>query len=109
MPVARRLRALRLPPGRHARARRRTSAPPAFAVETVNKVQEGSPHIVDALQARRRSPLVINTPRAEAQELRDSFPIRRTALECHVPYFTTIAGGAAAAEAIAELKAGRSR
>jgi carbamoyl-phosphate synthase large subunit len=69
-------------------------------VETVNKVFEGSPHAVDALE-RGRIAAVINTPRPDVQELRDSFSIRRTALERRIPYFTTIAGAVAAAEAIA--------
>jgi len=50
--------------------------------------------------------VVINTPRPDAQELRDSFSIRRTALERKIPYFTTIAGAIAAAEAIAAMAAG---
>ncbi len=67
-----------------------------LTVETVNKVQEGSPHIVDALR-RGEVALLINTP-AGLESFRDSFPIRRTALECRVPYFTTMAAAAAAAE-----------
>ncbi len=74
--------------------------------ETVNKVREGSPHVVDALEAGTIA-LVINTPRPDAQELRDSFSIRRTALERKIPYFTTIAGAVAAAEAIAAMAEGR--
>ncbi len=73
--------------------------------EAVNKVSEGSPHVVDALDAGTIA-LVINTPRPDAQELRDSFSIRRTALERKIPYFTTIAGAVAAAEAIAAMAAG---
>ena len=61
-------------------------------------MQEGSPHVVDALR-RGDVALVINTP-SGAESFRDSFPIRRTALECRVPYFTTIAAAAAAAEGI---------
>jgi carbamoyl-phosphate synthase large subunit len=75
-------------------------------VETVNKVSEGSPHVVDALQAGTIA-LVINTPQPDAQALRDSFSIRRTALERKIPYFTTTAGAQAAAEAIAVLACGR--
>jgi carbamoyl-phosphate synthase large subunit len=71
-------------------------------VEKVNKVQEGSPHIVDAIRSGRVV-LVINTPKGYGAH-RDSFPIRRSALECRVPYFTTIAGAAAAAEGIEFLK-----
>jgi carbamoyl-phosphate synthase large subunit len=73
--------------------------------ETVNKVSDGSPHVVDALETGNIA-LVINTPRPDAQELRDSFSIRRTALERKIPYFTTIAGAVAAAEAIAAMAAG---
>ncbi len=73
-------------------------------VEVVNKVLEGSPHIVDALQAGSIA-LVINTTEG-AQSLKDSFSIRRNALEYQVPYFTTIAGAEAAVEGIVRLKQG---
>ncbi len=73
-------------------------------VEMVNKVLEGSPHIVDALQASSID-LVINTTEG-AQSIQDSFSIRRSALECQVPYFTTVAGAGAAVEGIARLKQG---
>jgi carbamoyl-phosphate synthase large subunit len=73
-------------------------------VETVNKVQEGSPHVVDVLR-RGDVALVVNTP-AGAESFRDSFPIRRTALERRVPYFTSLAAAAAAAEAIHLLRQG---
>ena len=75
-----------------------------LSVETVKKVKEGSPHIVDAIQAGTIA-LVINTTEG-VQSLSDSFSIRRSALECRVPYFTTIAGASAAAEGIARLQQG---
>ena len=75
-----------------------------LGVETVNKVQEGSPHIVDAIQAGSIA-LVINTTDG-VQTLSDSFSIRRSALECRVPYFTTVAGASAATEGIARLQQG---
>jgi carbamoyl-phosphate synthase large subunit len=75
-----------------------------IAVETVNKVIEGSPHIVDAIRAGTVA-LVINTTDG-AQAVADSFSIRRSALECRVPYFTTIAAAGAAAEGIARLRQG---
>ena len=74
-------------------------------VDVVSKVSEGSPHVVDALQVNAIA-LVINTPQPDPQSLRDSFSIRRTALERKIPYFTTIAGAQAAAEAIAALRGG---
>jgi carbamoyl-phosphate synthase large subunit len=104
VPVARRLRDL----GFTVVATRGTAAVIAaagIAVEVVNKVFEGSPHIVDALDAGSIA-LVINTPQPDAQSLRDSFSIRRTALERKIPYFTTIAGAHAAVEAIAVLRQG---
>jgi carbamoyl-phosphate synthase large subunit len=71
-------------------------------VESINKVQEGSPHVVDAIRSGRIV-MLINTPKGTGAH-QDSFPIRRTALESRVPYFTTIAGAEAAAEGIDFLK-----
>jgi carbamoyl-phosphate synthase large subunit len=62
---------------------------------TINKVREGSPHVVDALKAGEVA-LVLNTT-SSPESIVDSFSIRRTALETRTPYFTTIAGAAAAA------------
>ena len=72
------------------------------AVEGINKVQDGSPHAVDEMR-HGRIHLVINTPKGSGAQ-RDSFPLRRAALEWKVPYFTTIAGAAAAAEGIEFLR-----
>jgi carbamoyl-phosphate synthase large subunit len=72
------------------------------AVERINKVQDGSPHAVDRLRTGGIH-LVINTPKGSGAH-QDSFPLRRTALESRVPYFTTIAGAAAAAEGIEYLQ-----
>jgi carbamoyl-phosphate synthase large subunit len=68
---------------------------------TVNKVQEGSPHVVDAMRAGEIA-MVINTP--DASGTADSFSIRRTALEMRLPYFTTMAGAQASVEGIRALK-----
>jgi len=68
-------------------------------VDTVNKVKEGRPHIVDHLKNGEIS-MVINTVfGTEAQT--DSYSIRRTTLTQNVPYFTTIAGAKAAVSAVA--------
>jgi carbamoyl-phosphate synthase large subunit len=66
--------------------------------ERINKVLEGSPHAVDALRDGEIH-LVINTTEG-AQAIRDSYSIRRNALQAGVPYFTTIAAGAAAVDAM---------
>jgi carbamoyl-phosphate synthase large subunit len=73
-------------------------------VRVVNKVLEGRPHIVDTLK-NGAVQLVFNTTEG-AQSLADSFSIRRTALQQKVPYYTTMAGAVAAAEAIAALRQG---
>ncbi len=69
---------------------------------SINKVLEGSPHVVDSIRERGIQ-LVINTTQG-AQAIRDSYSIRRNALIQGVPYFTTIAAGAAAVDAM-EAKA----
>jgi carbamoyl-phosphate synthase large subunit len=76
-------------------------------IATINKVQDGSPHAVDAIRAGEIQ-LVINTPKGSGAH-QDSFPLRRTALECRVPYFTTVAGAAAAAAGIEYLQQGALR
>jgi len=73
-------------------------------VRVVNKVIEGRPHIVDALK-NSEVQLVFNTTEGQ-QSLADSLSIRRTALQMKVPYYTTIAGAAAAVEAISALREG---
>jgi carbamoyl-phosphate synthase large subunit len=71
-------------------------------VETVNKVREGRPHIVDALK-NDEIQLVVNTVEG-AQATADSFSIRRTALMKKIPYYTTIAGARAMVEAIGAVR-----
>jgi carbamoyl-phosphate synthase large subunit len=67
-------------------------------VDTVNKVQQGSPHVVDALQGGTIQ-LLINTTQG-AQAIRDSYAIRRNALLANVPYFTTMSAALAAVDAL---------
>jgi carbamoyl-phosphate synthase large subunit len=73
-------------------------------VETVAKVLEGRPHIVDRMLSREVQ-LVFNTTEG-AQAIADSFSLRRTALTLSIPYYTTVAGARAAVQAIAALKTG---
>ena len=72
--------------------------------EKINKVLEGRPHIVDAIK-NGEIQLVINTTDG-AQALSDSRSLRRAALMHKVPYYTTLAGGKAAAEAIKAYRSG---
>ncbi|WCT73586.1 carbamoyl-phosphate synthase large subunit [Sphingomonas naphthae] len=71
-------------------------------VETVNKVAQGRPHIVDRIKDGEVA-LVINTTEG-AQSLKDSASIRASALALRIPNFTTAAAGVAAAQAIRALK-----
>jgi len=73
-------------------------------VETVRKVREGSPHVVDALGSGEIQ-MVINTPEGSGSQL-DSRSIRLVASECKVPTYTTMAAARAAVAAIATMKRG---
>jgi carbamoyl-phosphate synthase large subunit len=73
-------------------------------VERVNKVREGRPHCVDRMLDGDVH-LVINTVGGAAAH-RDSFSLRRTALQRGLPYFTTLSGARAAVAALDKLKAG---
>jgi carbamoyl-phosphate synthase large subunit len=75
-----------------------------LACEQVNKVLEGRPHIVD-LMKNGEVQLVFNTSEG-AKAVADSKDIRRTALLYHIPYYTTLAGALAVAQAIKALTAG---
>jgi carbamoyl-phosphate synthase large subunit len=72
--------------------------------EKINKVLEGRPHIEDAIR-NRQVQLVFNTTDSQ-KAVSDSKSIRRATLMQKVPYYTTLSGAAAVAEAIAALKAG---
>ncbi len=72
--------------------------------ERVNKVLEGRPHIEDAIR-NREVQLVINTTEGQ-KALSDSKSLRRAALLMKIPYFTTVSGALAAAQAVEALKGG---
>jgi carbamoyl-phosphate synthase large subunit len=73
--------------------------------EFVLKMTEGRPNIVD-WTINGKINLIINTT-IGAQSIKDSFPIRRTALDKQIPYVTTIRGAAAVVKAVAALKEGK--
>ena len=75
-----------------------------LAVETIKKVLEGRPNIVDAMK-NGEVQLVFNTTEGK-QSLQDSFSLRRTALMMKIPYYTTTAGALAAAQAIGAQASG---
>jgi carbamoyl-phosphate synthase large subunit len=67
----------------------------------VNKVREGRPHIVDMIK-NDEIDLIINTTEGK-QAIRESNSIRREAVHHRVTYYTTIAAGLAACEALDHL------
>ncbi|HSE01086.1 MAG TPA: carbamoyl-phosphate synthase large subunit, partial [Burkholderiales bacterium] len=70
-----------------------------LAVTPVNKVQEGRPHIVDMIKNGEIS-LIVNTVEEKRVAVRDSYVIRRAALQERVPIFTTLDGARAACAGI---------
>jgi carbamoyl-phosphate synthase large subunit len=73
-------------------------------VERINKIGEGSPHVVDWIDDGEVD-LVINTPTGTAART-DGYEIRRAAVARGIPCITTIAGGMAAARAISAARSG---
>jgi carbamoyl-phosphate synthase large subunit len=83
-----------------AQAIRRMGIP----VETINKIGEGSPHVVDWIE-RGSVDLVINTPVGTGARA-DGYEIRTAAVARRIPCITTMAGAMAAARAIAAARRG---
>jgi carbamoyl-phosphate synthase large subunit len=95
--IARRLRAL----GFDILATRGTAAALGRAripADVVNKVNEGSPHVIDAIRSGTIA-IMVNTT-IGAREVRDSYSLRRQTLLANIPYFTTIAAALAACDAL---------
>jgi carbamoyl-phosphate synthase large subunit len=95
--IARRLRAL----GFDVLATRGTAAALSRArvpASVVQKVNEGSPHVVDIIRGGTVA-VVVNTT-IGAKEVHDSYSLRRQTLLANIPYFTTIAAALAACDAL---------
>jgi carbamoyl-phosphate synthase large subunit len=73
-------------------------------VTRINKLGEGSPHVVDLIQ-ERRCDLVINTPTGSGARA-DGYEIRTAAVRHGIPCVTTMTGATAAARAIAAGRQG---
>ena len=71
-------------------------------IDRVNKVAEGSPHIVDKIEGNEIQ-LIINTTQ-DSQSLKDSHSIRRAAVRFKIPYFTTISAAKLAITGIGVIK-----
>jgi len=75
-----------------------------MGIETcrINKLSEGSPHIVDAMQ-RRQVDLIINTPRG-SQAHEDGVAIRSLAYALGIPIVTTMSAAAATVQGIKGMR-----
>ncbi len=74
-----------------------------IAVQTVNKVTEGRPHIVDMIKNGEIA-MVINTVEERRNAIADSRQIRTSALLARVTTFTTIFGAEAAVEGMKAMR-----
>ncbi len=101
IPVARRLSELgfRIVATRGTHARLKAHNIPA---ESILKIQQGRPNILDAIK-NRAIVLMVNTPAGEAAQA-DDHKIRQATLQYGIPYTTTLAGASAAVSGIESLK-----
>jgi carbamoyl-phosphate synthase large subunit len=74
-------------------------------VQTINKVREGHPHVVDYIEKGEIS-LVINTPVGKGS-FEDEGTIRKASVACGVPYMTTLSAANAAVQSIRALQGGQ--
>ena len=77
-------------------------------MRAVNKVSEGSPHVVDLIAAGEVA-LVVNTPRGGHGARTDGFEIRAAAVRAGIPCITTIEAAEAAAAAVGAARPARPR
>jgi carbamoyl-phosphate synthase large subunit len=73
-------------------------------VTPINKLAEGSPHVLDLI-SKRRCDLVINTPTGSGARA-DGYEIRTAAVRHGIPCVTTMTGATAAVRAIAARRQG---
>jgi carbamoyl-phosphate synthase large subunit len=73
-----------------------------IACETVNKVTEGRPHVVDMIK-NNEIVMVVNTVEERRNAIADSRAIRTSSLLARVTTFTTIAGAEAAVEGMKSM------
>jgi carbamoyl-phosphate synthase large subunit len=76
-------------------------------VERLSKVSEGSPNVVDRIEAGEVS-MVINTPTGSGARA-DGYEIRRAAVARGIPCITTLSGASAAQRAIRASRSGETQ
>ena len=84
----------------HGTARRLRQS--GLKVAAINKVKEGSPHIVEAIESGEID-FVINTTFGK-QAIKDSFSLRRASLLKNLTYCTTMAGALALVDGLSALR-----
>jgi len=72
------------------------------ACTRINKISQGRPHILDKIQDNEIS-WIINTSMG-SRTTEDSYSIRRSALDYHLPYSTTITGALSMVKAIETVR-----
>jgi len=72
------------------------------ACARINKISQGRPHILDKIQDNEIS-WIINTSMG-SRTTEDSYTIRRSALDYHLPYSTTITGALSMVKAIETVR-----
>jgi carbamoyl-phosphate synthase large subunit len=75
-----------------------------IATETISKMHEGRPNIVDGIK-NGEIQLIVNTPSGKLSQYDDSY-IRKAAIQYKVPYITTIAAATAAVRGITAIRKG---
>jgi len=74
-------------------------------VQTINKVREGHPHVVDLINKGEIN-LVVNTPVGKGS-FEDEGTIRKASVACGVSYVTTLSAANAAVQSIRALQGGK--
>ena len=74
-----------------------------LAVTAVNKVAEGRPHVVDMIKNGEIA-FIVNTVEDRRSAIRDSYSIRRSALQSRITYYTTVAGARAACTGMQHMR-----
>lgn len=73
-----------------------------IACDTVRKISEGRPHVLDMIQNHQIQWIVNISMGTRTTE--DSYTIRRAALAFHLPYTTTLAGAQSMVQALATMR-----
>ena len=74
--------------------------------EVVNKINEGRPNVLDIILNKQVN-LIINTPWAKRDAIKDESAIRKAAIKYKTPYITTLAAALNTAKGIAAARKGK--